>query len=69
MVYKDWGRFNEARNLFEEALAIQKVLFGYEHQHTAATLAALADNYAILGEFESAEHSFMEALKILSEGR
>jgi serine/threonine-protein kinase len=58
------GRYNEALQAEEEALALRRALFGNEHTEVAISLNSLGNALVEAGEFEHAEQVLREAVAI-----
>jgi tetratricopeptide (TPR) repeat protein len=61
-LYKSQGCLAEAEPLLEEALAMTKRLFPYDHPHVALTLNNLSFLYKAQGRLDTAESLYEEAL-------
>ena len=57
-------RYEEAKPLYEEALAITRKVLGEQHPHTAGSLNNLALLYESQGQYEKAEPLYGQALAI-----
>ena len=60
----DQGRYKEAEPLYQEALALRKRLFRYEHPDVATSLNNLALLYRAQGRYREAEPLYQEALAL-----
>jgi tetratricopeptide (TPR) repeat protein len=64
LVYKSQGRYEEAIELFKQALEIDEKTIGKEHPHYATRLNNLANVYQLQGKYEEAIELFKQALEI-----
>ncbi len=58
------GEYEEARRLYEQALAMARRVYGEEHPHVATSLNNLAEVLRTLGEYEEARRLHEQALTI-----
>jgi tetratricopeptide (TPR) repeat protein len=58
------GRYGEAREHLEKALALEKSVHGDAHPAIATTLTTLAYDLVLLGRFEDAERVMLEAVRM-----
>jgi len=63
-VYENWGKYGDARPLYERALAIREAQLGPEHPSTATSLNNLAVLLESMGEYGDARPLYERALAI-----
>jgi serine/threonine-protein kinase len=63
-VYYNLGLYDDAVRLHRQALAVQRELYGSDHQDVAESLILLGDALDGMREFEAAEPVFQEALAV-----
>ena len=63
-VYRNIGRYNQAKELLEKALMIRKMIFGENHAYVATSYNNLALVYNRLGEYNQAKELLEKALMI-----
>ena len=61
---KHLAKFDEARTMYEHALAIREKALGKDHLDTVATVAGLAGTLYRLGEYDAAQPMFEKALAV-----
>jgi SOS-response transcriptional repressor LexA len=64
LLYTNQGKYEEAKHLFKQALAISEKAHGAEHPDIAASLNGLALLYTNQGKYEEAEQLYKRALAI-----
>ena len=64
IVYRHSGKHNQAKAFHEEALVIQKQIFGEEHAHVATSYGNLGNVYESIGEYNQAKEHHEKALMI-----
>jgi eukaryotic-like serine/threonine-protein kinase len=64
LAYHRLGKLNDAGQLFEEALGIQRNHFGPRHPDVAMTMSHMAWQYLVVGDYPLARRSFEEILAI-----
>ena len=65
LLYDSQGRYAEAEQLYQRALAIQEETLGREHPDVARSLNNLADLYRGHGRYAEAESLYRRSLDIL----
>jgi CHAT domain-containing protein len=65
-VYYQTGRYAEVEQLYQQALAVQRVALGETHPNIAASLNNLAELYKSMGNYEQAEPLLQQALDMQS---
>ena len=63
-VYTCLGEYNQAKELYEKALMIRKIIFGENHAYVAINYNNLALVYNSLGEYNQAKDYREKALMI-----
>ena len=64
LVYDTVGEYNQAKELHEKALIINKTIFGEDHADVAKSYNNLASVYDSLGEYKQAKERHEKALII-----
>ncbi len=64
-LYREWGKYSEARQLYERELAYwQKVFEHGPHPFVASVLEKIGEFFVVHGKFEEAEDYYNQAIKI-----
>jgi len=63
VMYRELGRYEESRTMYENALAVRRELFGDRHPTVATTLHNLSVVLRRMGELDAAEAAGREALE------